>query len=212
MVHPKYRDNTLKARSSLFTLLYLVCLRLCFGACQTLLFGRLPQSDSPLLPKKRSLWSIWVLHGVHSATLMVSLFVLIAKLIIIHFYDRNKIIGKFSTRDGQSLFPFMPGLTNEKSHRVVWSKNSFMEISSCKKLTLLKNASSNWKWANSNGTIFYWSNWMYFVFLFFRFSVYDLQFWTFLQGTSGMALCVGKVPCSSPQWRFLISVINLLMK
>ena len=32
----------------------------------------------------------------------------------------------------------MPGLTNEKSHRVVWSKNSFMEISSCKKLSLLK--------------------------------------------------------------------------
>ena len=134
---------------------------------------------------------------------------LLAKLIMIHFYDRNKI--RLSTRDGQSLFPFMPGLTNEKSHRVVWSKNSFMEISSCKKLTLLKNASSNWKWANSNGTIFYWSNWMYFVFLFFRFSVYDLQFWTFLQGTSGMAFCVSNVPCSSPQWRFLISVINLLM-
>ena len=67
----------------------------CYISCACVCVSE-PVNHSPLLPKKRSLWSIWVLHGVHSATLMVSLFVLIAKLIIIHFYDRNKIIGKLA--------------------------------------------------------------------------------------------------------------------
>ena len=166
-------ETTLWRQGVLYLHSYISCACVFFfWACQILFCGRLPQSDGPILPKKVSVihlsppwFSLWDFDGV-IVCVDLNEHNLLANLIIVRFYDRNTWLPKILHQRWTRLFAFMQGGKSEKSHRVVWGKkisiggNFILQTINSSQKCVLKL-----KIGQLNGTIFYWSNCVFWVFV-----------------------------------------------